>query len=136
MLPTNNILGVRRIKKNDIIAPGRIRREGGGRINAENQFENIDDIFLSVISEHIAGDPMNEKIKWVKLTRANISQAMKGKGINISRNIVRRLLKKHGFVKRKMVKKQSTGICQYIDFQKNILALRGKLVRIISSPYG
>jgi len=91
---------------------------------------------LSVISEHIAGDPMNEKIKWVKLTRANISQAMKGKGINISRNIVRRLLKKHGFVKRKMVKKQSTGICQYIDFQKNILALRGKLVRIISSPYG
>jgi len=46
---------------------------------------------------------------------------MKKKEIYISRNIVRRLLKKHGFVKRKMLKKQSTGIYQYRDEQfKNI----------------
>jgi len=87
-------------------------------------------LFLSVISEHIAGDPMDEKIKWVKLTRAQVSFAMKKKGINVSRNIVRRLLKKHGFVKRKMKKQQSTGIYQYRDQQfQNIKKIKQKFMK-------
>ena len=52
---------------------------------------------------------MNEKIKWVKLTRHEISVAMRTLGISISRNIVRKLLKKHGFVKRKIQRKKATG---------------------------
>ena len=66
-------------------------------------------MFLSVIAEYIAGDPMNEKIRWVKLTRLEISEKMKELGINVSRNIVKKLLKKHQFVKRKMQRKRSTG---------------------------
>ncbi len=54
-----------------------MRREGGGRTCANEKFNNIDEVFTAVISEHVAGDPMNEKIKWVKLTRYEISVAMK-----------------------------------------------------------
>lgn len=94
-----------------------VRRKGGGRMSADIKFENIDEAFLSVISEHVAGDPMNEKIKWVKLTRHEISAAMKKLGISVSRNIVRKLLKKHGFVKRKMQRKTATGAFQDRDKQ-------------------
>jgi len=62
-----------------------------------------------VISDHIAGDPMNSNIRWVKLTRSEISEQMKSLGISVSRNIVRKLLKKHNFVKRKMQRKKSIG---------------------------
>ena len=87
----------------------RIRREGGGRHTAEKQFDNIDEVFLFVIAEHIAGDPMDEKVKWVKLTRHQISTEMKKFGVRVSRNIVKKLLKKHKFVKRKIQRKQATG---------------------------
>ena len=65
--------------------------------------------FLKVIEEHIAGDPMNEHIRWVKLTRSEISECMKKEGIIVSRNIVKKLLKNHKFVKRKMLPKTRTG---------------------------
>lgn len=95
----------------------RIRVEGGGRIATEDKFENIDDVFLHVVSEHIAGDPMNEKIKWVKVTKHEISIAMEKLGISASRNIIGKLLKKHGFVKRKIQKKKATGIFKDRDKQ-------------------
>lgn len=74
---------------------------------------------MNVISEHIAGDPMNEKIKWIKLTRYEISVAMKKLGVSVSRNIIRKLLKKHGFVKRKIQRKKSTGQFHGRDKQFN-----------------
>ncbi|MGD0466024.1 MAG: ISAzo13 family transposase [Gammaproteobacteria bacterium] len=86
-----------------------MRREGGGRNAADKQFKNIDEVFISVITEYIAGDPMDEKVKWIKLTRYQISIKMKEFGVHVSRNIVRKLLKKHGFVKRKIQRKKTTG---------------------------
>jgi len=65
--------------------------------------------FLSVIEDHIAGDPMNEKVRWVKLTRYQISDAMREKGVKVSRNVIRKFLKKHNLVKRKMQRKRSCG---------------------------
>jgi hypothetical protein len=64
---------------------------------------------LQVIENHIAGDPMNEKIRWLKLTRAEVSEQMKEFGAKISRNIVRKLMKKHKLVKRKIQRKRSIG---------------------------
>ncbi len=69
-----------------------------------------------MVSDHVAGDPMNEKIKWLKLTQAEIRRALKKYGIKVSRNIIRKLLKKHGFVKRKMQKKKST--CEFKNRDK------------------
>jgi hypothetical protein len=110
-----------------------VRREGGGRISLSKQVKNIDEVFLSVISEHVAGDPMNEKIKWVKLTRHEISVTMKKMGISVSRNIVRKLLKKHGFVKRKMQRKTSTGEFQDRDKQfRNIKKLKNAFIKSVN----
>ncbi len=52
---------------------------------------------------------MNEKIRWLKLTRAEVSEQMKEFGAKISRNIVRKLMKKHKLVKRKIQRKRSIG---------------------------
>jgi transposase-like protein len=49
---------------------------------------------------------MDEKVKWTNLTRREISEEMRKKGIQVSRNIVKKLLKKHNYVKRKALKKK------------------------------
>lgn len=72
-----------------------------------------------MVAEHIAGDPMNEKIKWLKLTQSEIRASLKKNGIIVGRNVVRKLLKKHGFSKRKMQKKKSTGEFKDRDKQFN-----------------
>lgn len=116
MLKANSCDRYRRIKKNDIV-PKRDRRVGGGRTTAHTKYLNLDEAFLSVISDHIAGDPMDENIRWVKLTRKQICLDLKKKGILISKNIVKKLLKLHGFVKRKIQRKKSTGKFQNRDEQ-------------------
>lgn len=97
------------LKKNDFLPSDQIRHDGGGRKSAVEMNEEIEKIFLQVIEGHIAGDPMNEKIRWLKLTRAEVSEKMQEFGIKISRNIVRKLMKKHKLVKRKMQRKRSIG---------------------------
>jgi predicted RNA binding protein YcfA (HicA-like mRNA interferase family) len=48
---------------------------------------------------------MDEKAKWTNLTNANIVDFLTKKGFKVSRNIVKILLKKHGYVKRKALKR-------------------------------
>ena len=91
-----------------MIDDNRIRCKGGGRKSYVSD-ENIDKIFLSVISDHIAGDPMNAKIRWVKITVRQIAIGMKKKKALVGKDVVRKLLKKHDFVKRKIQRKQATG---------------------------
>ena len=128
MLQANHCYWLRRTKKNDIVE-NRVRQEGGGRPLAEIQFKDMDEVFLFVISEHIAGDPMDENIKWVKLTRHQISISMNKLGILASRNIVRKLLKKHGFIKRKIQRRRLTGVFQNREQQfRNIEKVRKKFM--------
>ena len=87
----------------------RIRNPGGGRLSALDIHADIDKVFLDVLRDHTAGDPMDEKVKWSNLTRSEIRAHMKKSGIIISVNIVKKLLKKHGYVKRKALKKKATG---------------------------
>jgi hypothetical protein len=44
-------------------------------------------------------------VKWTDLTSAEIAAFLAKKGFKVSRNIIRQLLKKHGYVKRKALKK-------------------------------
>ena len=53
---------------------------------------------------------MNELIKWTNLTHKEIAFGLKNAGICVSLPLVGQLLKKHGYVKRKEQKKQTTGI--------------------------
>ncbi len=52
---------------------------------------------------------MNGKIRWTNLSHKKIVAKMKGAGINISVTVVKKLLKKHGFTKRKAVKSKAIG---------------------------
>jgi len=88
------------------IAPseGRIRKPGGGRKKRREKIENIDGVFLEVVKDHTAGSPIDEKIKWTNLGQRAISKALKEKGYEVSEHVVKQLLKKHKYVKRKMQK--------------------------------
>lgn len=86
----------------------RIRKSGGGRRSKLESIESINDVFLSVVSDRTAGSPMKNSLKWTDLTKAEIIKAMSKKGIIISKNIVKKLLKKNKFVKRKPQKSLST----------------------------
>lgn len=87
----------------------RIRRKGGGRPSSIDTIENIDEVFLKVIDDHIAGDPMNENIRWTNLSHKKIAAKMQEEGINVSVTVIKKLLKKHGFAKRKALKKRAIG---------------------------
>ncbi|MFT5728814.1 MAG: hypothetical protein ACI8PB_002974 [Desulforhopalus sp.] len=52
---------------------------------------------------------MDESRKWTNLTRAEMSVLLAQKGFKVSRNIVRKLLKKNGYVKRKPLKNKAGG---------------------------
>ena len=52
---------------------------------------------------------MNGKIRWTNLSHKKIAAKMKDAGINISVTVVKKLLKKHGFKKRKAVKSKAIG---------------------------
>ena len=69
----------------------------------------MDEAFLSVVKEHTAGDPMEEETKWTYLNQAQIVKGLKEKGIEISMPIVKKLLDKHGYVKRKAQKQLAIG---------------------------
>ena len=89
----------------------------------------MNEVFLDVIAEHIAGDPMNPNIRWVKLTRAEISEKMRQLGVFVSRNVVRKLMRKNKLVKRKMQRKRSGGKSADREQQfKNIIAEKEKFM--------
>ena len=100
------ILGMEELRKSDLSVQNRSRKTGGGRKAKLELYSDIDEVFLVLLKEHTAGDPMDEKVKWTDLTRAEISSLLKKEGFNVSRNIVQKLLKKHGYVKRKAIKKK------------------------------
>jgi hypothetical protein len=101
--------GIKELKKQAKKPVNRIRAEGGGRKSAIKTIKNIDEVFLKVIDDYIAGDPMDAKIRWTNLSHKKIASKMKVEGINISVTVVKKLLKKHGFTKRKPLKSLSIG---------------------------
>jgi len=101
--------GIAELKDSDIILKDGIRKKGAGRKSAIETIDNIDKVFLKVIDDYIAGDPMNGKVRWTNLSRKKIAAKMKDTGINISVTVVKKLLTKHGFKKRKALKNLAIG---------------------------
>ncbi len=86
----------------------KIRKSGGGRKQYWFLNPEIDEQFLSVLRDHTAGDPMDEKILWTNLREWEIVEALKNDyDVKVSRNVVRQLLKKHDYRLRKAQKRQS-----------------------------
>jgi transposase len=86
----------------------RIRKKGGGRKPYGDKYAEIDEKFLLVLHHHTAGDPMDEKVRWTNLTLGEIVAALReDHGIRVSKWVVRRLLKKHNYRRRKAQKKRT-----------------------------
>lgn len=104
-----------------------VRRSGGGRKSAFDTIKNLDAVFLRVLTEHTAGSPMDETVKWTNLTRSEIALRMHEAGITISVTVVDQLLAKHHFRKRKAVKTVATGTSDQRDAQfANITRLKAE----------
>ena len=86
----------------------RIRRPGAGRKSYEEQWPDIDATFLQVLQDHTAGDPMDDKIRWTDLTVGQIAQLLHtDHGMHVSKSVVRKLLHKHHYRRRKAQKRQT-----------------------------
>ena len=102
----NTILrGIKELGEEEVLDKDRNRKAGGGRSRILEKQPDINDVFLQLLKEHTAGDPMNAQVKWTNLTCAEIASLLAKQGFKVSRNIVRQLLKKHDYVKRKALKK-------------------------------
>ena len=104
--------GIDEIVNGTEIPEERIRKPGGGRKKIIETGENIDDIFFEILKNHTAGSPMDKDIKWTNLSLEAISKAFESKGMNITPYVVKQLLKKHGFVERKMQKTVTMKDCK------------------------
>jgi len=90
------------------IEVGRIRKTGGGaKSKKDDPF--VEQVFIEVVAEHTAGDPCEQDIRWTYLHQDEIVDKMKEKGVDISRPVVKQLLKDHGYVKRKSQKNKAIG---------------------------
>jgi transposase len=84
----------------------RIRRPGGGRKSYAERWPEIDAQFLSVLQNYTAGDPMDAKVRWTNLTSREIAQALAEQhDVGVSVSVVDKLLKEHGYRRRKAQKK-------------------------------
>ncbi|MGZ3391735.1 MAG: ISAzo13 family transposase, partial [Isosphaeraceae bacterium] len=61
------------------------------------------------LQDHTAGDPMRAEVKWTNLSRRQIARRLQEMGTPASRNVVSRLLRKHGYRRRKALKKTTMG---------------------------
>jgi transposase len=103
--------GIAELQGQEIIPGHRNRSAGGGRkqlVEIKGN-DDIDEMFLLILKEHTAGNPMDEKVKWTNLTKGRIAELLAEEGLKVSRNIIVKLLKKHGYVKRKPLKKKAGG---------------------------
>lgn len=82
----------------------KIRQSGGGR-KSKAEDPKVNEVFLEVIAEHTAGDPCDEKVKWTYLNQEEIAACMREKRCQVSRYVVKKLLNRHDYVKRKSQKK-------------------------------
>lgn len=93
----------------DRLPQGRERRKGGGRQKKIEQIESIDEIFLTILKDHTAGDPMQESVLWTDLSPMEIREHLSAAGIEVGESIVKQLLDKHGYSQRKAHKTKSIG---------------------------
>ncbi len=99
------------IKELDALPPvttydRRLRQEGGGRKPSEKTYPDIDAHFLSVLQDYTAGDPMDERVRWTNLSPKEIASKLADTHhIKVSVTVVKKLLRKHDYRRRKAQKK-------------------------------
>lgn len=100
----------------------RIRRTGGGRKPKLETMPGLDDAFLEVVRDYTAGDPMQEEVLWTNLGQEEMADLLRARGMDVSKRIVKQLLKKHHFKSRKARKRLRTGTTDDRDAQFHRIA--------------
>ncbi len=117
--------GLKELNEPELIPESGIRKKGGGRKLAMETIPDINEVFLQVIEDSTAGDPMDGDIKWTNLGLKQISKKMANLGVSVSTTVVKKLLKKHKFKKRKALKNETIGSCENRNEQfENIHSIR------------
>ncbi len=103
----------------------RIRQPGGGRKSVLATMPDLDKAFLQVIENHTAGSPMDEKVKWTNLSRAELALRLQEEGFKVSVTVVDQLLEKNNFRRRQAFKSEAGKEVPHRDEQfKKIEALK------------
>jgi len=68
--------GIKELANKESLVQATIRRSGGGRKPTIPNTPDIDEIFLKILQDHTAGDPMDEKVKWTNLKRGEIRERL------------------------------------------------------------
>jgi hypothetical protein len=69
----------------------------------------LNENFVQVLHDHTAGDPMRSEVKWTNLSRRQIASRLKRRGTAVSRDVIRQLLRRHGYRRRKAAKSRTMG---------------------------
>lgn len=64
---------------------------------------------MRVVKDYTAGDPMRPDVKWTNLTLGQIAERLAEAGTPVSVTVVKQLLRKHRYIKRKARKSRSMG---------------------------
>jgi hypothetical protein len=83
----------------DLLAGKSLERKphpGGGRPRTEEKYPAITAVLEEMLSDEVAGDPMNEQ-RWVRSSVRSLSQRLREKGFRVSYCTVWALLKRMGF---------------------------------------
>lgn len=117
--------GLKELNEPALFPRSSIRKKGGGRKLAIETIPGINEVFHQAIEDSTAGDPMDGNIKWTNLSLKQISKRMANLGVSVSATVVKKLLKEHGFKKRKALKNATIGSCENRNEQfENINLIR------------
>jgi DDE family transposase len=70
---------------------------------------HLEENFLRVVKDYTAGDPMRPDVKGTDLTLGQIAERLAEAGTPVSVTVVKQLLRKHRYIKRKARKSRSMG---------------------------
>jgi hypothetical protein len=92
---------------NDDSSNDRIRKPGGGRKPYYEKYTDINEQFLDILIDYAAGDPSNKDIIWTNLTPKEITDRIAEQyTLGISETVIRNLMKKHNYRRRKALKSE------------------------------
>lgn len=124
--------GIRELSNPEALEQTRIREQGGGRKRCLEIIPGLEAAFLQVVENYTAGSPMEAKVKWTNLTQQEIADRLREQGIEVSVTVVKQLLDKHDFVRRKAQKRKSTG--EFEDRDKQFTQIAQLKAEYINSP--
>ncbi len=86
---------------------------------------HLEENFLRVLQDRTAGDPMRQDVKWTDLTQGQIADRLAEAGTPVSTTVVKQLLRRHRYVKRKARKSKAMGQHRHRNQQfENIARLK------------